>query len=766
MADNPQSQVDKWLNVTKAYDNEFKKWDALTTQTIRRYRDTPRAVQNQDLTRFNILWSNVQTLKPAVYSKLPKADVSRRFSDTDPVGRVAALLLERALDYEIEHYSDYRSMMNHAVEDRFLGGRGVGWVRYEPHIKTQDEPEDGVDLTDVVETEDDAEPAEEIEYECAPNDYVHWKDFGHTVARTWEEVPQVWRWVYMTKEAATERFGDVANKMSFNSSPEEADKRSQGSRTNDRAKTCELWDKDTGKAFWFQDGCPEMLDERDDPLRLEGFFPCGKPLYATTTSDSLVPVPDFIFYKGQALLLDTLADRIGGLVEALRVRGVYDASQPALQRLLTEGENNILIPVDKWGALSEKGGLQGSIDILPINDIAACLLQAYQAMENIKGQIYEITGIADIVRGEGAASESATAQQIKGQYVGLRLRSMQETVALFASEQLRLKAQVICSKYQDKTILAYAAADQLTQEDQALVQQALQLLKSSPLQAFRIEVAADSLVQLDENQNKQDRVEFLNALANFLREAVPAGQSTPELAPMLMKSIQFGIAGFKAGKELEGTIDTALQQLTAKAAQPAPPTPEAQKMQADQQQAQAQMQADAEIAKGKAAADLQVAQLNAQHEMALEQMKEQARAQQAIMDEAFRKWKAELDAATQITVAEINAKVQASGQLVAAETAAAEREAQVLATSEEGEAAATEAKAKVPTVGSKITDVIGQMAKAQNEATSRHMEAMQAIAQQHAESMDGIAQALQAANAPKRLVRGPDGRAVGMELVK
>mgnify|MGYP003331216572 CR=1 FL=1 len=84
----------------------------------------------------------------------------------------------------------------------------------------------------------------------------------------------------------------------------------------------------------------EIVDEKDDPLGLEGFFPCPKPLYATTTSDSLVPVPDFVLYQDQAVELDILSDRIDGLVKALRVSGVYDASQPALQRLMTEGDNN------------------------------------------------------------------------------------------------------------------------------------------------------------------------------------------------------------------------------------------------------------------------------------------------------------------------------------------------------------------------------------------------------------------------------------------
>ena len=129
--------VQKWLNVISSYNGEFKKWEARTVKIIRRYRDDLRnsGTTGYEAARFNILWSNVQTLVPAVFSRMPKADVSRRFSDNDPVGRVASLLIERALDYEIEHYPDFRAAMKNSVEDRFLGGRGVAWVRYDPHIK-------------------------------------------------------------------------------------------------------------------------------------------------------------------------------------------------------------------------------------------------------------------------------------------------------------------------------------------------------------------------------------------------------------------------------------------------------------------------------------------------------------------------------------------------------------------------------------------------------------------------------------------------------
>ena len=676
-----ETPIEKYLNVIGAYDNEFKKWEARSTKIVKRYRDDNRSQNSNETAKFNILWSNVQTLIPAVYSKLPMADVSRRFGDNDQVGRVASQIIQRAIDYEIEHYPDFRATMKNAVQDRFLGGRGVAWVRYEPHLVERDMPEDGLQVTedtDEENAEDETGPEtnqtyEEIEYECAPTDYVHWKDFGHSVARTWEEVTVVWRWAYMTKEALIERFGDKsAKKIPLDCGPQTLTSYGQSNKEHTRAKICELWDKETGKVYWFSKNSNYIIDERDDPIEVEGFFPCGKPLYATLTSDSLVPVPDFVLYQDQATELDILSDRIDGLVKALRVRGVYDASQPTLQRLLTEGDNNTLIPVDKWMAFSEKGGLKGSIDILPLDVIAATLINCYRAREDIKSQIYEITGISDIIRGQTSASETATAQQIKGQYAGLRLRALQEEVALFASSLIKLKAQIMCTKFQPQTLLQYASAQQMSDADQQLIPQAMELLKDKPLANFRIDVEADSLVQLDEDQNKRSRVEFLQAYGGFLNQALPVGRESPELVPMLVEVLKFGVGAFKQAESIEGSLDMALEQMKAKAAQPPEepqPDPEQMKMQAQQQSEQMRMQADAQAAQMKAQIDVQAQQARVQADMQIEQMKLQADAQleqmrqQMKMQELqyldqFNRYKAELDSSTRIMVAEIGAKAQ------------------------------------------------------------------------------------------------------------
>jgi hypothetical protein len=639
-------------------------------------------------------------------------------------------------------------------------------VRYEPHVQAIDMPEDGLEVTEDIDEPEAGnqalageEPMEQIEYECAPVDYVHWKDFGHAVARTWEEVTAVWRWVYMTREALIERFGEeVGNKIPFDAGPDTLKQYGQSTKEHTRAKICEYWDKETGKVYWFSKSMPNIIDERDDPLELEGFFPCPRPLYATMTSDTLVPVADFVLYQDQANELDILSDRIDGLVKALRVRGVYDASQPALQRLMTEGENNALLPVDTWLAFGEKGGLKGAIDFLPIDMIAQTLIQCYQARTEIKNQIYEITGLSDIIRGSSFASETATAQQIKGQYASIRLRSMQEDVALFATGLLRLKAQVICTKFQPETILQYAAADQLQPEDQQLIPQALALLKDKPLRNFRIEVAADSLVQLDEQQMKRDRAEFISALGTFLREALPLGTQAPEMIPMIGETMKFMVSSFKGARSLEGSIDAGINKIVNRPPQQPQPNPEMLKMQAEQQMAQGKMQADGQLEQAKMQAQMQIEQAKLQAQMQMDQAKlqleqaktqrevevEQMRAQmdaqklefdrqKAEMEEQYNRWKTELDAATKVTVARIGANPGVDIPLVEAATASAER--------------------MTAELGNGVQMALQNVEKLQQDMAMLH--------DQTAGKIDNL---LNVMAAPKRIIRGPDGKAVGVEI--
>ena len=618
-----------YLNMMTMYDREFKRWEGRSEKIIKRYRDDRTQTTSQS--HYNILWANVQTLKAATFSRMPKPDVSRRFKDNDPVARVASLLIERALDFEITHSNDFHSTLTAAVYDRFLGGRGVAWIRYEPVIETTE--------TESMESisEDDLESETEEEYiktESTPVDYVHWKDFGHEVARQWDEVTCVWRKVYMTRGMLRDRFpedkfGDLADRIPLDSSPDDQ-KMKQTEGVGKRALIVELWDKEAKKVCWISMSLGKTLDEIDDPLELEDFWPCPKPLYATITNESLVPVPDYTLYQDQANELDVLADRIKGLIDALKVRGVYDASTPELARLFTEGDNNSLIPIKNFSAFAEKSGLRGSIDIVDITPIANALNNAYQAMGQVKQQIYDITGISDIIRGASNANETATAQQIKGQYATLRLKVFQDDVAMFASEILKIKAQIICQHFQPETILKIGGAENLSETDKQMIPQALELIKNNATRTFRIEVATDSMLYADEQQEKADRIEFMTATSGFVEKAVQAAQVAPQLVPLMMDLLKFGVTGFRVGRTLEGEFDNLADQMKQAQAkkdatppQPPQPTPEMMKAQMDAQ---------------------------------IKQMEMQAEAQREAQRLEYDKWKTEMDNQTKVLIAEMSSK--------------------------------------------------------------------------------------------------------------
>ena len=756
-----------WYNCIAQYERTFKEWEGRADKIVKRYRDDQRSRNNPN-SRFNILWSNVQTITPAVFARLPRPDVSRRFRDNDPIGRVASMMLERALEYEIEHYGDYASAMKQCVQDRLLGGRGTSWVRYEPHIvgEAGDEadgaPDDGYQITeDIDEAETEGgihrENQERIEYECAPVDYVHWRDFGLTVARTWEEVTAVWRKVYMGRPALVERFGEeLGGKIPLDTKPDTSktynEKMGEGAK---EACVYEIWDKTSGEVIWLSKSMGEILDTRADPLQLENFWPCPKPMFSTLTTDSLVPVPDFVLYQDQARQLDTLADRIDGFIQALKVRGVYDASEPSLARLFSEGENNALLPVKNYGAFSEKGGLQGAINLVDIKPIAEGLNMAYQAMEQVKGQIYEIMGIADIQRGQTDPNETLGAQIIKSNNASGRLKTMQHDVVNFATSLLCIKAQIICQHFTDDTIVKISGAMQLSPQDQQLIPQALQLLKSEPAKNFRIEVTSDSMIYQDEQQEKQDRMEFLSAMGGFLQQALPAANASPELTPMLIEMLKFGVTAFKAGKGLEGLIDETAdkfrQQQAQMEGQPKPPSPEMQKLQMQNQMEQAKMQAQSQAKQAEMQMQMQLEQQKMQMQMELEKAKQEYQAQENQLKFQLEEQRNMMDREMEMKVAQMKMNTERNTQVL-------------LAHINNG------AKIEVARIGAAESD--GEQAYFTEEDMARSMEhPLQPIANAIQQSNQQMTLALgdlvntinENHNRPKQVVRGQDGKIIGVQ---
>lgn len=592
------------------------------SKIVRRYRDERDSIDNRKR-RFNILWSNVQVQKPALYGRPAKPDVQRRHNDEDPVGRTASMILERAISYEVENFSDFNAAMNGAVEDRLLPGRGVSWVRYEPQI-TAVPGEGGVEAggqeaaageTQITEDEDNP-PNERVTEARCPTDYVYWQDFLHNPARTWEEVWWVGRWVYMTKQEGIDRFGEVfeAVPIAYDSTENQTTKKAKQDYSDKKAKVAEIWNKRTGKVCWVAKGYPKHLDEKPDPLQLEGFFPCPRPLTATMTTDSIIPVPDYAEYQDQAEELDALTQRISLLTRACKAVGVFNAEHKALVRLFNESVDNTMIPVDSWAAFAEKGGLRGEVVFMDLTTIIAALQQLYASREQVKQTIYEVMGISDIIRGSTDPNETLGAQQLKANFGSTRLKSDQQEVARYASDLFKMKAQIMSRFYPPEILVSMSGIDQ-TQDGQnpELLTAALELIKNSTSRDWRIAVESDSLSQVDEQEDKQSRIDCVRAVGTFLKDALPAAQSAPGMIPLISEMVKFLMRGFKVGKTLESAIESSMQAAQQQAQQGMPPEIQQQLEQA-QQQLQAEQQRlageKAQIDKGKMDLTMKAADLD------------------------------------------------------------------------------------------------------------------------------------------------------------
>lgn len=455
LGDAPNDKVTFWLQQLKLAEREDRDFVRRGRAIVRRYRDE-RGMAESYRARFNILWANVETLKPVLYGRTPNPDVQRRHvDDEDPIGRMGAEILERCLSYE-DDVEEFDKVMKQVVEDRLLPGRGVARVFYEATFGDE-EP----DITQEPDEADGQPMMRPVETEHAPVRYVFWEDYRESPARNEEEVWWKGYRSYLTRDELVKRFGSkIGRAVTLDYSPRglgDFDQSQDGPLADafKKAQVWEIWDKVKKQAVWIAPSYTAgPLDDQDDPLELPGFFPSPRALKATTSNDKSVPVADYKQYQDQAEALDSLTARIEKLTQALMVKGVYAGSEKAtIQQLLDTGTENQLIPVEDWAVFSgDKGSLQNMIAWLPVEQIAKVLLGLYDARERALKVLYQITGIADILRGETDPNETKGAQQLKSQFATRRISEAQKDVARFARDLMRLRGAVIATHFSPETL--------------------------------------------------------------------------------------------------------------------------------------------------------------------------------------------------------------------------------------------------------------------------------------------------------------------------
>lgn len=625
--EDPSGWASRWQMEFSAAQRWIKKWHKQSDKVVERYLDNREKDVDDVSTRLNLFNANITTLQSMLYGRMPKVEVDRRFADQDDdVARVAGQILQRILNTDIESAGeDYSHVLRTSLGDRLIVGMGSARVKYDfQEKKTVVEPQ-----IDPMTGQELAPGYEDIKItdEWVDSIYMHWKDILWSPCRTYAEM----RWrayrSYLTRDELITRFGEELGKaVPLNSKGPTHDKNRDSVREKDvwdQAEVWEIWDKINKKVFWYVEGYDRILDMKDDPLQLEGFYPEPPPMMANVTSSKYMPKSDYMMAQDLYVQIDILETRISLLTTACKVVGVYDKGNDGIQRVFMEGVENQLIPVDNWAAFAEKGGLKGVVDWVPIEQIATVIEILTKKQAELINQLYQVTGMADILRGASTIQASATEQAIKAKFASIRVQALQDDFARFASDLQRLKAEIIARHYQPYCILQQSNI--MSTPDAVMAEQAVQLIKDPATSRWKIQVKPESLAMVDYAQLKQDRVEYIGALSQFLQSAAPLIEMDGSAAPFLMQLMKWGLAGFKGSNEIEGVVDQAISQFEKKLA-----SGEGQKPDPEQIKAQAEIQ-KAQLAMQKAQMDAQRDQQRFQFEMTEMQTEHQFKMQELQM---------------------------------------------------------------------------------------------------------------------------------------
>lgn len=578
-------QAKRWARELAAAKKWRRKFDETARSIEKVFVDQRDAIERSE-SRVNLFWANVQVTLAAIYGRLPKAEVDRKFRDfDDDVSRVAAEIMQRVLNADIEReHDDTSAAMRDAVQDRFVVGMGQVWCRYDVETEQFEQPRlDPMTGAPVlgVDGQPEMEMGERITNEEAETDYVYWKDFLYSPCRRWRDCRWVARRVPMSRDALKKRFELSDEQLAM--VPMDAVKQDiedddvEKATPYQQAMPWEIWCKTSNKVYWYVEGCNFCLDIQDDPLKLDDFFPCPQPVVATTTTRAFLPVADYRMAQSMYKDLDEVNHRLHLLQKAVRVAGVFDKNATDVSRLVTGTNENTLIPVDNWSAFVEKGGMKGVVDWMPLEQIVGAIGELSKRKKQLEMDLYEVLGISDIMRGASVASETATAQQLKVQYGGARLANLQNEVARFVSAVSRIRANIIANHFQPQTLVERSCIDRT--KDGQYAEQAVQMLKDFGTSMHNITVTADSLAAPDWQAEKEQRTELLTAVAGFVAQALPLAQANPQAGVFLLQMLQWGVAGFKSGRTLEGMLDQAIkaqEQAAQEPAKPAEPSPEDQ----------------------------------------------------------------------------------------------------------------------------------------------------------------------------------------------
>lgn len=563
---------------------------------------------------YPIFWSNTQTLKPLLFSKLPKVNITQSFFKDDEISRITSEVVERLITYLLKE-SDAENQIEKIRDAYLIQGIGIPRIVFVPPepIESKSKKKKTIKNEEGEEIETEEEETfydVDEEKKSFKLEFVDYQHFLKSTEKEWERV----RWIafkkYYSRAELIDHFGEeIGKKVKMsNTKFEYLPQQEQENEIFQLCEVWEIWDKENQTCHFITfAGEGAVLNSEKEFYNLKNFFPIPMPM-GLNENRSLLPSPLYKQYKNLAEDLSRLHDRLVNLTDQAKFTGAYTsfAEQKDIENIMN-GEDG------EFSALQTTANIDDARKLIvfkPLTEIANTIAILRNEKTQLKIDIQEITGLSDILKGATVASETATAQQLKGNFAISRIQPLQKEVEFTIRDTIRLLTELAVEKlplveiikitglkivdvelilnnarqtikinkqeaidllnpqdpdYQQKLMMLEQQAQIGLEKTKKDLQEQLKgfvielknlpklnkILKDDKMRCISIDIETDSTIKIDQNQEKIDRMEYVRTISQTLQALAPAVQTGIINKKALSELIIFASKPLKVGRNLE-----------------------------------------------------------------------------------------------------------------------------------------------------------------------------------------------------------------------
>lgn len=679
--DDAKKAREDWLQLADRSWNEIKKVNSLKVKKYGSRRNI----------KYPAWWSIFKIRQPLVLSRvgIPLGRDTTQ-DGTDHIGATSALLLER-LAKNLPKPFDFFDVLACARDDALATNFGLVRAYYErdevkERVREYIEPtptEDGGmvfldSIGKVIEAEDVYQ--DDTGYFIYKNQVVDVENervcLEHILYKHVYVDPDIKRWnrckrlafeMYYSVPEFKEVFGSTAyfNLPKPEQAKEGADEAAPKRQT---IKVYEYWDDYEKDVYWFAENSEDFLkplgyilpeDDNDADefyekqaanglYDLEKFFPCPAPIVLNAPTDCFWPIPEHHQLVEIFEDIHNLFSRMYALTKAIRGRLLFDNNVEGLAAALSEATEADAFGVPNLSqALSGVGGnLDAVTQYVNVQPLIESLSLVSQSLDQRLISIYKLTGTSDLLQGQtDQVVRTYGEQQMKEKYALNQIEPIQRKMQEFVRDCYQLMCEVALKNFKDSSLEKYIMPQTLPDEHKQKYAAALGMLKDDS-KRFRIELETDSTIALNEEYDKQVRVELVNTMTVALEKTAAISESNPALTAINLHALKYLVQGFRQGKMFQGeiseAIDNVIKQQEAAAKNAQPPFDSAQAM--AQLKAQ-ELQQSAQLEAAKLQSDSQLKLMQIQSQERIEAIRLQQEAALANIQSQIDGFKAQSDAA-------------------------------------------------------------------------------------------------------------------------